>query len=227
MKSWLTEHLEKLPLTEDLQGYLYGRGVTERDIHSFGMKEWDVLSENCPEPTFYKYGKDGRGENLRRYLCTPIYSPRGKILGAEFRSYKGPKSILQYRLPEAEWQANWIALKGVTAQIYAGGDPWIFEGLFDLAPMRQVLPNSPLLGTIRARLSDEHVEYLRRYLRPGAVVNIAYDNDETGRKASFFAVKNLEKVGIRAIERKYTGGKDPGKVWDNFGVDGLREAFDL
>jgi hypothetical protein len=39
------------------------------------------------------------------------------------------------------------------------------------------------------------------------------------------AVETLCRVGVRARDIPYRGGKDPGEIWDRSGVDGLRRSF--
>ena len=66
---------------------------------------------------------------------------------------------------------------------------------------------------------------------------MVYDNDETGRrqtvgyvdtvtgKRRWGALDVLRRVGVKARDVPYRGGKDPGEIWEKQGTAGLRRAF--
>ena len=177
-----------------------------------------------------------------RLVC-PAYSPRGDLIGFEARTWRigEGKHITDYRLPSAYWNPFFLGLTPETMQkIWEGGDVWVVEGLFDLAPMDRIVPKRDVvLATVRAKLSNAHIEFFRRHVRsPGQMVHLVYDNDETGKKQVFGwkdertgkerwgALKRLESVDppVPCQHVKYQG-KDPGEVWDKGGEEALFKTF--
>lgn len=241
MKEWLSESLFSCSLPEDVEGYVLGRGVQESRIRDLGMVLWQThqILNVAPDPVFanWKTGMGPRGDKWQNMLVTPLYSPRGDLIGLEARAWDGLKRLNQFLLPEAEWNPVFIGLTPTTMQrIWEGASVWIVEGVFDMGPLERVVPpNDVVLATLRARLSPRHVEFLRRFCR--GTVYMVYDNDETGRKQvegwvdsatgkrRWGAMESLSRVGVRARDVRYSGGKDPGEIWENAGLMGLRKAF--
>ena len=239
MRAWLEGALESgRNLPEDAFGYLLGRGMRESTIDRLGMTLWRTPEEPCPDAEFndrYKGGSylDGR-------IACPALSPRGSLIGFEGRTWQtgDQKRITDFRLPESKWNPFFLGLTpDIMERIWEGADVWIVEGLFDLAAMERVVPRKDVvLATVRAKLGDTHVEFLRRYVRHGCVY-IVYDNDETGRKQThgwvddrtgkrrWGALDQLNRVGVTCQHVPYQGGKDPGVIWDRGGQAGLEAAF--
>lgn len=241
MRAWLEEAVASFTLTEEAEGYLLGRGILEPRIQDIGIGVWDPdrLLESATDEVFRdpKKGHGPRGERLRGRLVVPLWGPTGKLLGVEVRAWSGEKRVTQYLLAEASWNPVFVGLTpAVMAKIWAGGDVWIVEGLFDLGAMEHVVPTrDAVLGTLRARVSEHHATFLQRFCR--GRVYLVYDNDSTGRQQThgyedpathrhrWGALDVLSRVGVHAQDVPYRGGKDPGEVWDRGGVDGLRRAF--
>jgi len=221
-------------LTEPVEGYLLGRGAKEETYRALGVTTWQRPLEPIEDPSFRnKYGP--WGDMLVGRLVCPLYSPRGKLIGFEARSIER-KSLSEYLLPEASWNPVFLGLCTETmARIWAGGDVWIGEGLFDKFPMEWVVPEKDVvLATLRARLADRQLEFLRRFCR--GWVHLAYDRDAQGRKATFGwtdetgkrrwgAIDKLKRVRVPCRDVPYVGGKDPGEIWDHGGVAAMRAAF--
>jgi len=240
MRAWLTKAIEAgLDLSGDAEGYLRGRGLTGSVIRELGLSQWVPPESAAPDATFEeRYGKGGRV--LAGRIVIPFLSPRGKLLGVEVRSWEWghDKRITDYRLRECAWNPVFIGLTPAAMQrIWDGGDVWVVEGLFDRVLTRIVPDKDVVLATVRAKLSDAHVEFFRRHLRKGAKVNMVYDNDETGRKQTdgwddektgkrrWGALERLDRVSVPCRDVPYRGGKDPGVIWDNGGEEALRRAF--
>jgi DNA primase len=241
VRTWLENALlTPGTLTEEAEGYLRGRGMRGDTIQRLHLGLWVPPDVEAPDEGFRKrYGP--HGEVLAGRLVCPFFSPRGKVIGFEGRTWqwKDDKRITDYRTMEAAWNPVFLGLTEETVRrLWEGGDAWVVEGLFDLAPMERIVPGrDSVLATVRAKLSDAHIEFLRRMLRRGASVHMVYDNDETGRKQThgwedtktgkrrWGALEVLERVGLNSRDVPYRGGKDPGEVWDRGGENALRQAF--
>ena len=231
--SWLSEALTSCELTEEGEGYLLGRGVRPEFIASEGLTVWKPTAEPVPDETFRKqYGPCG--EYLDGWVICPVYSPRGRVIGFEGRR-TDIKKITDYRLAEAAWNPFWLGLRTAMPLIWAGGDVWVGEGLFDMTPLQWVVPEGDaVLASVRAKLSWWHVEFLRRFCK--GWVHMVYDRDEAGRKGvhgytdstgkrRWGALQSLKRVGLECREVTYSGGSDPGEIWDRGGAEALRSAF--
>ena len=258
---WLREHLNACDLTAEVEDYLLGRGVKEFTIASEAMKTWQLLPEPSPDPEFRKLFWP-HGERLDGMMVCPVWSPKGSMIGFEARNIH-QKKILDYRLPQAKWTPFFIGTRAAMPAIWASGDIWIGEGLFDKAALEwAVPPQDAVLATVRAALTHAQLEFLRRFCR--GYVHMVYDNDETGRKATDGWVdpdtgkkrrgalellegvdrdtgrcltcqhradksdpicKNCGMVHVKCRDVKYSGGKDPGEIWDKGGLVGVRAAF--
>lgn len=234
--TWLANHFQSLTLAEAHEGYFLGRGAKEATLARLGVKTWQVLPEVAPLEDFRdRYGD--RGEYLEGWVLWPLLSPRGCVLGFAGRRF-GEKIITRYLLPEGAWNPIWTGLTPETMlRIYEGANVWVVEGIFDLLPLEWGIPEDDVvLGSERAHLTDKHIEFLRRFVRgSGQQVNMAYDNDEAGRKGVVGwtdetgkkrcgALQRLERVKVRAVNVAYRG-KDPGEVWNQGGAAAVWAAF--
>lgn len=233
MTNWLAGALAECTLTEEAEGYLLGRGAKEESYKAMSVVTWRPTPEPVDDVSFVKrYGN--HGEKLDGYLIFPVLSPKGKLIGMEARSIR-KKDISEFLLPEAAWCPVWLGLTPEAMQrIYDGADVTVTEGVFDKYPMEWVRPEEVILASLRAKLTDKHVEFLRRFCI--GWVNMCYDLDEQGRKAThgwvaqngkrrWGALDQLRRVGLSCRDLLYSGAKDPGQLWDNGGVEALRAAF--
>jgi hypothetical protein len=238
VRDWLDAALSRMPLSEDAEGYLLGRGLREERIADLGVAQWDpaFVPGKPPDPAFSKtFGYSGI--LLTGTVAFPLRSPQGDLIGVEFRAWRGEKRMRQYLLPEASWTPMFAGMSlPVMQRIWNGGDVWIVEGIFDLAAMEHLVPTTDaVLGTLRARVSRAHADFLSRFCR--GTVHMVYDQDETGRnmthgytdpntkKRVWGALDSLRRVEVRCRDVSYSGGKDPGEIWDAGGLPSLRQAF--
>jgi DNA primase len=232
-RTWLDEHLANCKITPEVEDYLLGRGVKETTIRDEGVVTWTTSKVPFSDYVFRKrYGEFG--EKIDGYLVTPVYSPKGKVIGFEGRSIH-QKLISDYRLPEAYWNPFWLGMKKAMAKIWAGGSIWVVEGLFDLSAMEWVIPERDVvLASVRAKLSKAHIDFLQRFCQ--GTVYMTYDRDVTGRsgvvgwkddtgKFHQGAMQRLKSLGVPCIDVYYQGGKDPGEIWSKYGMEGLKRAF--
>ena len=190
-------------------------------------------------PFHWRHGPQGNGGNpkmtpLTDTLIIPLYSPRGGLIGLESRGIE-EKKLTRFLLPSAQWNPVFIGLPLGMERIRAGGTIWIVEGVFDLGPLQlAVAETDVVLSSLRARLTDQHVEFLRRHARGG--VHMVYDNDETGQRGThdwhddngklrWGALTRLSYAGVECRAIPYAGGKDPGEIWEQTGTEGLRKAL--
>lgn len=220
--TWLSEALSALQMTEEAEGYLLGRGAKTETYEDFGEGVWVGSPNPCPDSVFVeRFG--AHGEKIAGYLTCALWTPRGDPLGFEARKFKGGKRVIRYLdFPRAYYIPAWLTRRDTAAKLWAGGAAWIVEGRFDLYPLEWAIPpEDAVLASGRAMLTFRHVEYLRRF---GCPVKFAYDNDETGESGYEKAKGWLERSGLD-VERIPYRGKDPGTVWDNHGLDGMRRYF--
>lgn len=230
---WLSEHLATLSLSEECEGYVMGRGASPDTIERLGIREWVPAMTQAPSTSFIeRYGK--HGEKLDGMVTIPLRSPSGNIIGFEARS-RFEKRVSEFRLPEAQWCPVAINTPRVAEALWNGGSAWVVEGVWDLSALEWCIPKSDaVLATLRAGLSNDTVEFLARFCTN--TVYMVYDNDETGRRATYGwrdsqtgkyrpgALSLLTKAGLRAVDYRYKG-KDPGEVWSKGGIDRLRQVF--
>lgn len=220
--NWLSNSLTTMSLSEECEEYLLRRGVKRTSFEKMGEVTWTKLEKPCPNSFFKsKYGE--YGERLCDMLTCPLYSPKGEIIGFEARDIY-EKKMTRFLLPKAEWNAVWIAHKDSVEKIWKGCTVWIVEGRFDLYSMEWVVPPTDVvLCSLRASLTPYHIDYLQR-LKPQQV-NMVYDQDETGKKGSFFAQKKLNSVYIPCEIINFVGGKDPNEIWSKGGLPLLQKSF--
>ena len=231
--SWLEDHLQSLELSEEAEGYLYGRGAREESIASLGIKEWRPATTTSPSPHFRARYQD-RGQRLDGYLVVPLRGPTGRLVGIEARS-RFEKKITEFRLPEASWNPVLLNAPETAQKLWNGGSVWVVEGLFDLLALMWVVPSTDaVLATLKAGLAKNHVEFLARFCTN--TVYMVYDNDKAGRNATngyvdhatnqrhLGALELLTRAGLKAVDYRY-GGKDPGEVWSSGGYRKLQQMF--
>jgi len=211
-----------------------GRGIKSRAVTELKLREWHPGSDPAPDERFSKkYGP--RWQVFKGHLAVPLFSPRGMLIGVEFRCWQGKKNLSRYLLPEAAWNPVFIGMPRAVPKMWAGGDVWIGEGLFDMGAMEHIVPETDaVLASLRAKMTQKHVEFLQRFVK--GTVHMVYDRDEAGRrgtlgwvdetgKRKWGALDALKRVGVSCRDVPYNGGKDPGEVWVHSGTEGLRRAF--
>ena len=243
MRDWLTtailEAAERVP--EELEGYILGRGLPTALMEEMRIGLWEPPSEKAPDESYRKQN-GARGEFRKGWMSVPYWSPRGRLVGVEYRtwSFDEEKRVRDYRLPESNWIPVFIGLTPSNLQkIWDGGDIWLVEGLFDISLQHVVPKGDVVLACGTARLSRLGLNFIKRFLAPGAMVHVAFDEDETGRKQvdGFTNEENgkwipgvpdrLQRVGVRTRAVRYLGGKDPGEIWEKGGRSALSTAFRL
>ena len=241
MRDWLTNAVldSSAYLPEGAEGYVLGRGLPFSLMEEMKVGLWTPPEPPSPDTTFsYRHGD--RGSRVHGWLTLPLWSPRGRVLGVEYRRWDGEKEVTKFFLPDAAWCPAFIGLTpSALNRIWEGGDVWLVEGVFDLALAHAVPSEDTVLGCGGAKLTRSHLAFLQRFMRPNAMVHVAFDMDETGQKMAtgyihpdtgrrvWGVVERLTHAGLRAHRVEYRGGKDPGEVWERGGTSALRRAFSL
>ena len=235
ISQWLANHLATLSLSEDCEGYVMGRGASPETIERLGICEWVPAATAAPSTSFVeRYGP--HGEKLSGMVTIPLRGPTGTLVGIEARS-RFEKKVSEFRVPESQWNPVAINTPRVAEALWSGGSVWVVEGVWDLSALEWCIPTGDaVLATLRAGLAANTVEFLARFCK--STVYMVYDNDETGRNATYGwtdaqtgkyrpgALTLLTKAGVRAVDFRYRG-KDPGEVWRAGGVAELRKRFSL
>lgn len=241
MRAWLTDVAlrSSVDLPEEFEGYVLGRGLPYKLMEEMKIGLFRTAEEPAPEISFQrKHGN--KGEKREGCMVVPLWSPRGRLVGVEYRTWRGEKEVRDFRLPDAAWNPVFIGLTpSVLQKIWDGGDVWLVEGVFDLA-LTHVLPEKDVaLACGTARITRNQVDFLQRFLGPAAMVHVAFDEDETGRKhvSGYTDEKTgrwiqgvtdrLERVHLTCRAVRYRGGKDPGEIWESGGKEALRKSFKL
>jgi hypothetical protein len=257
VKEWFEEVLGQMGPDPETEGYLLGRGARPESIRELRLRTWEPPDRGwSADPSWQRFGREGRGEHLAGMLVAPLWSARGQLLGADFRSIRGEKQLLRYKLPEVRTAGDkpksWVAffvgmLPRVARALWEGAELWIVEGLFDLLALQWVvLPGQQVLACGRAALDADQVTLLRRLCSQGRLglpraaqgrVYVALDMDKAGRRGALGwrddagvhhrgIRDNLQELKLFAQVVTYLG-KDPGDLWDRGGVRELKRSFHL
>lgn len=204
--------------------YLSSRGVTEST--SIKFHSWTPPQTPSPCPKFTStFG--ALGLRLKEQLLVPIHSPRGVILGFEARQIlpDGSKKVTQYRNHYAQWNPYFLGAEKAFKTLWAGGDIWIVEGMFDMVSLERVVPSSDaVISTLRAGMDKVSMEMIERFCSQHSTIHICYDNDETGRNKTEWLYRLFLKSGLRVTKPVYRG-KDPNEVWKLGGDTLLKRYF--
>jgi DNA primase len=241
MKEWLTDHLiscaDEIP--ESAEGHCLGRGLPFRLLREMQVGLWSPSDRDAPDPTFrQRYGN--RGGELDGWISVPMWSPRGKVVGVEFRRWDGEKGSQKFFLPDSRWLPVFTGLvPSVLNRIWKGGDVWLVEGLFDLSIAHAIPKKDVALACGGAKITPNQLTFLRRFLSDKAWVHVCFDMDETGQnmahgyihpdtgKRVWGVSERIARAGMHTRVVRYRGGKDPGEIWDSGGSAALKTAFSL
>lgn len=238
MQEWLTQALEKSAqlIPEEAEGFVLGRGLPAWLYGEMRVGVWRTPETSSPDQ---KYAKliGSSWEGREGWLTVPFWSPRGVVLGVEFRTIELQKKVWEYRLPSAKWNPVFMGLTSTTFQkIWEGGDVWLVEGVFDLSLSHAVPERDVVLACGTAHLSANQLNFLVRFLSSSATVHVCFDEDPSGRRAvegyidddgkrRMGVLELLKRVHLRGRDVRYRGGKDPGEIWERGGKPALTTTF--
>ena len=150
------------------------------------------------------------------------------------------KEVRKYHMQET----NWVPVFGGMCptnleKISSGSDVWLVEGIFDIALQKALPEKDVVLSMGGAKMTGLQLDFLKRFIRKSATVHVCFDMDETGKKLAngyihpdtgkriWGVVRRLERVNINTRWVQYTGGKDPGEIWEKGGTFFLKNSFKL
>ncbi len=239
MRDWLTQALldSATRISEDASCYVVGRGLPSRLTEEIRIGTWVCPEDPPPDEDFNK--RHGLcGMRVEGWISIPLWTPRGRVIGVEFRRWDGEKEVMKYHLPDSDWAPVFTGMVPSTLnKIWAGGDVWLVEGIFDLSISHVVPSSDAILSCGGAKITNQQIDFLKRFLSPNSMVHICFDMDETGRnmangyvhpdtgKRIWGVTERLSKVGIRNRVVRYGGGKDPGEIWEAGGKSMLKTSL--
>lgn len=241
MNDWLSRTLlasaEDVP--EEVEGYWLGRGLPMALSSEMHVGLWRCPHDEAPDPVFVgRYGPSGQG--VEHWISVPMWSPRGKVIGVEFRRWDGEKGSQKFFLQDSQWLPVFTGLVPSTLnRIWSGGDVWLVEGLFDLSVAHAIPKTDVALACGGAKITPNQLSFLVRFMSPRAQVHVCFDMDDTGQKMAngyvhpdtgkriWGVCERLIRCGITSRVVQYRGGKDPGEIWEAAGTRALRRALSI
>jgi len=215
----------------DARVYLRKRGLNDKFISKFGLgfskDEWSGLRDYLRSEGYYDKeliaagliveGKRGTYDTFRSRLMIPIIDVRGNVIafGGRTLADTGPKYINTQDTIVYKKSRNLFALniaKGTSRTII------LAEGYMDVIMLHQAgFTNT--VATLGTALTAEQARLISQYADE---VNICYDSDEAGRRATTRAIDYLKATGLVVKVIDYTGAKDPDEYILKYGA----KAFD-
>ena len=241
MVEWLADNLiaaaDQIP--ERAEGFCLGRGIPSSLLEEMRVGMWVCPDQECPDSTFTeRYGSVG--QRVAGWISIPMWSPRGKVIGVEYRRWEGAKGVQKFFLPDSRWVPVFTGMTpSVLSRIWKGGDIWLVEGVFDLAVGHAIPSKDVVLACGGAKTTPGQLTFLKRFLSDGSWVHVCFDMDETGQnmaqgythpktgKRIWGVVERLTRAGVKARGVQYRGGKDPGEIWEKSGTTALRRVLHL
>lgn len=229
LQSWLNHVIDSFELHDDGFEYLMMRGVKEELIADFKIKQWDSKRVDIELPEEFEESFGKKGYRLNNTLVFPFTSYKnGEIFGFESRKIK-EKVIFKYTKPENKKIDS--ALFGLNQnsfeKIWNGATICLVEGIFDLFALTWCAnPKHVIISSATANLSNTQFKFFRRFLSDRNQVYIVYDNDGPGLEGAEIVSKMLKFTKIKNQIIRYNIAKDPGEIWDRFGVEGLKKQFE-
>ena len=199
--------------------YYHRRGYTDATIRHFGLgfapPGWDYLLKGLRAKGFKQdelvaaflaaNGRNGGAYDVfRNRVIIPIIDIRGNVVGFGGRVLDDskPKYINTENTPAYNKSRNLFALNFAKN---AGRELNLCEGYMDVIAMHQAgFTNT--VAALGTAFPDEQIQLLARYADR---VNLIFDADGAGQKATRRAIENLRKTGLDERVVTIPDGKDP------------------
>ncbi len=208
--------------------YYHRRGYTDATIKHFGLgfapPEWDYLIKGLRAKGF----KDeelvaaflaARGRNggvydvFRNRVMIPIIDIRGNVVGFGGRVLDDtkPKYINTESTLAFSKSRNLFALNFAKNE---GRELNLCEGYMDVIAMHQAgFPNT--VAALGTSFPEEQMQLIARYADK---INLIFDADGAGQKATRRAIDNLRRTGLDVKVVTIPDGKDPDEYIKNYGA---------
>ncbi len=221
------------PVGKEALDYFHRRGYTDATIKHFGLgfapPGWDFLLKGLGAKGFRreeliaaflaKKGQNGGAYDIfRNRVIIPIIDIRGNVVGFGGRVLDDtkPKYINTENTLAYVKSRNLFALNFAKN---AGRELNLCEGYMDVIAMHQAgFTNT--VAALGTAFPDEQIQLIARYADR---INLIFDADGAGQKATRKAIDNLRKTGLDVRVVTIPDGKDPDEYIKKNGA----EAFKL
>ena len=216
--------------------YFHSRGYTDATIRHFGLgfapPGWDYLLKNLRDKGFRQdelkaaylitAGRNGGYYDVfRNRVIIPIIDIRGDVVafGGRVLDDSKPKYINTENTPVYVKGRNLFALNFAKN---TGRELNLCEGYMDVIAMHQAgFTNT--VAALGTAFPDEQIQLIARYADR---INLIFDADGAGQKATRRAIDNLRKTGLDVRVVSIPDGKDPDEYIKKNGADAFRRVLD-
>ncbi len=216
--------------------YYHSRGYTDATIRHFGLgfapPGWDYLLKGLREKGFKpeelqaaflaaKGRNGGYYDVFRNRVIIPIIDIRGNVVafGGRVLDDTKPKYI------NTEGTLAYTKSRNLFALNFAkntGRELNLCEGYMDVIAMHQAgFTNT--VASLGTAFPDEQIQLIARYADR---INLIFDADGAGQKATRRAIDNLRKTGLDVRVVTIPDGKDPDEYIKNNGAEAFRLLLD-
>lgn len=220
------------PEGKEALDYFRGRGYTDATIRHFGLgyapAGWDFLLRSLREKGFrqdelraaylIREGRSGGSYDVfRNRVIIPIIDIRGNVIGFGGRVLDDskPKYINTETTPVYTKGQNLFALNFAKN---AGRELNLCEGYMDVIAMHQAgFTNT--VAALGTAFPEPQIQLIARYADR---INLIFDADGAGQKATRRAIDNLRKTGLDVRVVTIPDGKDPDEFIRRNGADAFR-----
>ena len=220
--------------------YYKSRGYSKKTLVRFGMgyapDDWRKLLKHMKEKGYSyeelydanlanrseKNGKISYYDNFRNRVIVPIIDPRGNVVAFGGRvlddskpKYVNTSDTLVYKKSLGVFGLNFAKNSKEKSLI-------LVEGYMDAISLHQAGFDNAIacLGTA---LTSEMAHLLSRYTDQ---INLSYDADEAGQKATQRAIGIFSSIGMKLKVLQLSGGKDPDEILKKYGPERFRSLID-
>lgn len=207
--------------------YLKERGIRDQEIEKYGLgwfgkEDWPPFVDEGESDDGDRYREwSARGAKLKEKLFFPLHNAAGALRGFILRSIDDEQRGYQrFRIERSKVDGVFFGVKQALPSIWKKDRVFIVEGPFDQMAFGRLYPETVSVAT--AKVNDRQLEFLRRFVTE---VNVAFDMDHQGRKASdrFIEEKSSQFETVRRIQY---GAEDPSEALQKKGEEALKETVE-
>ena len=207
---------------KEAQAYVKKRGLTKDTIRTYGIgyapDAWDALLRHLEQQGFHRGEIVDAGlaianekgkiyDRFRNRLMFPIFDVRGNVIAFSGRILSGDGDGRKYvNSPETPVFSKSKNLFSLNLAKKSGKDSLILvEGQMDVISLYQSgIKNA--IATLGTAITSEHAWLISRYAKK---VQICYDSDSAGQKATQRAIEKFEGMDVSVSVIEIPQGKDP------------------